>query len=284
MSVTPDYYEGKIALLASIHKKEEIIAPLFLEKIGCIVEAVPADTDRFGTFSGEVERSFSPLETARMKAQQAFTLREATLSIASEGSFGPHPAISFLPSDHELVLLLDVAHTTEYMGFALSTSTNFGREKVTSRDNLMEFALRSLFPTHALLLKGINNNGEIEAMEKGIHDRRVLLESFDHMSKAGWSVEAETDMRAMHNPTRMKVIGEATLDLLNKLLVTCPQCRGAGFGIVETLAGLPCEWCRTPTKLSMTAIHRCRWCRHEEQRPASDKEWADPMYCEHCNP
>ena len=284
MAVTPAYYRYKIALLASIHKKEDVIAPLFMEHLGCSVQTVSVDTDRFGTFSGEVERTFSPLETARMKAAEAFKMHESSLAIASEGSFGPHPAVGFLASDHELVLLVDAAHQTEYMGFALSTSTNFGKETVTSKEGLLDFAVRSLFPSHALIVKGVNSRGEVMVMEKGIHDRSKLMDTFDKIVRNGWKVEVETDMRAMHNPTRMQVIAEATSDLLHKLLTVCPQCASAGFGIAETVPGLPCEWCRMPTRLSLTAIHRCRWCNHEEHRPASHLSFADPMYCEHCNP
>jgi len=65
-----DYFSGKQAVLATMHGKERVIAPL-LEKTGlqlCVSGRV--DTDLFGTFSGEIERPASQLETLRLKAEK----------------------------------------------------------------------------------------------------------------------------------------------------------------------------------------------------------------------
>ena len=65
------------------------------------------DTDQLGTFTGEVERKSDPITTARNKCVVAMELSNCDLAIASEGSFGPHPSISFIPADDEFLLFID---------------------------------------------------------------------------------------------------------------------------------------------------------------------------------
>ncbi len=74
-------FKGRTLLIATKHRKEQVISPILEEALGvkCIVSE-NIDTDVLGTFTGEVERTNSPLETARMKCE-----------LASEGSFGSHP-------------------------------------------------------------------------------------------------------------------------------------------------------------------------------------------------
>lgn len=52
------------------HHKEKILAPLLAE-IGLDCEVASIDTDQFGTFSGEIERTGSVLETLRKKLKAA---------------------------------------------------------------------------------------------------------------------------------------------------------------------------------------------------------------------
>jgi len=61
---------------------------------------VPAglDTDGLGTFTGEVERPAPPRETALLKARLAIETTGLPRALASEGSFGPHPALGFVPA------------------------------------------------------------------------------------------------------------------------------------------------------------------------------------------
>ncbi|MBL7537713.1 hypothetical protein INQ15_25330, partial [Escherichia coli] len=68
------------------------------------------DTDRFGTFSRDVERTGSQLDAARAKIAAAFAeAPDAQFALASEGSFGPHPYIPFAPLAREIVVLADRA-------------------------------------------------------------------------------------------------------------------------------------------------------------------------------
>jgi hypothetical protein len=60
-----------------------------------------------------------------------------------------------------------------------------------------------------------------------------LKKSFHLMFDEFKSVYAETDMRAMHNPSRMAVIKNATKKLLDKINACCPQCNIPGFGVTD---------------------------------------------------
>ncbi|MFP4519641.1 MAG: hypothetical protein ACLFQ5_09305, partial [Oceanicaulis sp.] len=65
-------FAGRTALIATMHGKVAALAPP-LEALGFTVEAATGlDTDRFGTFSGEIERTGNMLEAARAKARAAF--------------------------------------------------------------------------------------------------------------------------------------------------------------------------------------------------------------------
>lgn len=120
------FFENRKIAIATMHGKEQVIAPVLQESLG-IEFVVPQqlNTDQLGTFSGEVERLLSPLEAARKKCLMAAELTGATLAIASEGSFGPHPAFYFLPADEEIVLLMDLENKWEFKAKKISTETNF---------------------------------------------------------------------------------------------------------------------------------------------------------------
>jgi hypothetical protein len=92
-------------------------------------------------------------------------------------------------------------------------------------------------------------NGEIV---KGIRTEKQLFDAVTaglRKSSTG-RVHIETDMRAMYNPTRMKNIENATLDLVKKFKQFCPECGWPGFEIAETKIGLPCGLCYFPTQLA----------------------------------
>ena len=54
-----------------------------------VVVAAEVDTDRLGTFTGEVERPGPPRETALMKARLGQRATGLPRALASEGVFGP---------------------------------------------------------------------------------------------------------------------------------------------------------------------------------------------------
>ena len=65
------------------------------------------DTDRFGIFTGEVPRPQDALNTLRIKCTQAMELYGYDLAIASEGSFGAHPSLFFVPADEEWLIFIE---------------------------------------------------------------------------------------------------------------------------------------------------------------------------------
>lgn len=91
-----NHWAGRQAVIGTMHGKEAVIGPR-LSALG-LTSLVPEnfDTDRFGTFTGEVKRVGTQLEAARQKARAAMAATGAPIGVASEGSFGPHPAIPFL--------------------------------------------------------------------------------------------------------------------------------------------------------------------------------------------
>jgi len=109
---------GKLAVLATMHGKEAVIAPTLRDGLGLDVVLAPGlDTDRFGTFTREVARAGSQMEAARCKALAGFTcLPEASVAIASEGSFVAHPHMPILAVGIEVVLLVDRQSGLEIAG------------------------------------------------------------------------------------------------------------------------------------------------------------------------
>jgi hypothetical protein len=92
-------------------------------------------------------------------------------------------------------------------------------------------------------------------------------------------------MRALFNPLRMAVIGEATRKLLELLESTCPACATPGFTVTEVKRGLPCELCGLPTNSASRHLSRCAQCGHTaEHRFPVGKTAEDPMFCSFCNP
>ena len=111
-------YSGERAILASMHAKERAIAPLVRRFLGLDLHVVAGlDTDAFGTFTRTVTRTGSARDAARAKIDAAFALQpDAAIALASEGSFGPHPALPFAPLARELVLLVDRRTGVELVG------------------------------------------------------------------------------------------------------------------------------------------------------------------------
>mgnify|MGYP001793412530 CR=1 FL=1 len=210
-------------------------------------------------------------------------LTGATLGVASEGSFGPHPSLFFINADEEIVIFIDLENKLEIIAKELSSETNFSGQPVTSKEELLGFAKAALFPTHGLILK--QSQEDAEGMVKGITNKMELLNSFEALQVDCSPIYVETDMRALYNPSRMKVIEAATKKLVSKIQSNCPSCQMPGFDIVDRKSGLPCQLCGSPTKSTLSFLYKCQHCDHEEEKhyPNGKKE-EDPMYCDFCNP
>ena len=115
--------------------------------------------------------------------------------------------------------------------------------------------------------------------------KNILLDGLKDFTKNKISCHVETDMRAMYNPTRMKIIKEVSLKLMNKINSFCPSCNNPGFGVVKAKAGLLCSSCSMPTRSVSAHVYNCQKCNYEtEKMYPNGKSIEDPMYCDFCNP
>jgi hypothetical protein len=277
-------FTGRRLVIATKHEKEKVIAPLLEKALGvCCFVKEDFDTDTLGTFTGEIERKLDPIATARQKCLMAMELANCDLGIASEGSFGSHPSLFFVNADDEFLIFIDKKNNFEIIARELSMETNFNGTEIETEKDLFEFADSVKFPSHGLILR--SSKEDYNQIIKGIIDASKLKEAFEELIKKSDSIYAETDMRAMYNPTRMSVIEIATKKLVHKINSCCPECNVPGFGVTDVKKGLACNLCGSPTNSTLSFIYSCKKCnfKKEELHP-HQKTSEDPMYCDYCNP
>lgn len=286
LSVTAnkEIFRNRKVVIATKHGKERVIAPLIEEWLGMRPLVAPdLDTDKLGTFSGEVERNDDVVETLRKKCRMAMELSQCDIAIASEGSFGPHPGLPFTYADDELMMMMDTSNNLEIISREVSMETNFGGSYVEDEAALMKFAEKAQFPSHGLIVR--NHKDDFSYILKGITNQKTLVESFYNCKRHFGSAYIETDMRAMYNPSRMKVIASAAGKLISSALSQCPSCAMPGFDITDYQQGLPCEQCGLATSSVLFALYTCHHCGFKNKVLFPDgKETEDPMYCNYCNP
>ncbi len=294
VDLSVDLFRNRIGVLATMHRKEQVIAPILETELGLQIEVpLGLDTDALGTFTREIPRQGSQLEAARAKIARGLELTEASVGIASEGTFGPHPAAPWIPQACEIVVLMDQQHNLEIWGQDVSTETNFSHRIVATVAEALTFADQIGCPTHgviAALPEAMTAAGlarEPGAIHKGITDRDVLIETVTSLldrSSTG-RVHIEADMRAMFNPTRMQAIERATQDLIRIVQQTCPNCGWPGFRIVERKSGLRCGSCGLPTAGIRAVIYGCQRCSYRQEiLYPNGVDVADPATCAYCNP
>ncbi len=277
-------FNNRKLLIATKHEKEKVMAPILEKELGvkCFT-ASNFDTDILGTFTGEIERKDDPLTTARNKCLLGMLLTNSDMAIASEGSFGAHPTIFFSHGCDELLLFIDKKNEIEIFVREITTETNFNGSIIKNIEELKEFANRVSFPSHGIIIRKAVN--DFTFIEKGITNWETLLQHYNHFIKFHDSVYVETDMRAMYNPTRMKIIQRATQKLVNKINSLCPSCHFPGFGVTDAKQGLVCGQCNSPTKSTLSYIYTCAKCSFvKEEMYPHNKSTENPMYCDYCNP
>jgi hypothetical protein len=281
-------YRNKVAVLTTMHGKEQVIGPVLKEGLGLIVGlAMGVNTDSFGTFSRDVERTGSQLDAARAKIAAGFEYAPlARIGLASEGSFGPHPFIPFLALGRELLVLIDRDTGLELTGHDAKPGTNYGHAIVNNLEDAVAFTKRARFPDHGLVVMGCD--GEQPAPErvliKDIVDQAALERAVRQAIDVCGSAFVEADMRAHRNPTRMAAIERAARDLVRRYMSRCPGCASPGFDVTERVSGLPCACCGEPTRVIQTEVLSCTQCAHRLERPATMETTADPGRCDGCNP
>lgn len=278
------WFAGRRLLIVTKHHKEKVIAPVLEKDLGVTCFVGDAfDTDTLGTFTGETERIDDPVTTARKKCFKGMELYNCDLAVANEGSFGSHPTIFFATADDEVMVLIDTKNNLEIKVRHITTNTNFNGQEITSMRQLRQFAKKVQFPSHGIILR--KAEGDITEMVKGINTWKELEEQYKRLKLLTDTIFAETDMRAMYNPTRMHVIETTAKKLADKAKSFCPQCNTPGFGVTDVVQGLPCSFCGFPTRSTLSHIYTCQKCSYtaEEKFPHL-KTTEDPAYCDVCNP
>lgn len=275
-----EYFLNKTCLIVTKHHKEKIIGPILENRLGLKCKLSNGiDTDLLGTFTGEIERIESPLVTVKQKCLLANHIPVIDFVIANEGSFGPHPFIPFLSADEEYICLYDRAQDDFIIEKKIFLETNFSREKITSINQLDSVLEKLKFPSHGVILK-IDSQ-----IIKDINDKDLIKDYVDKSLKTFGHCSIETDMRAMHNPTRMSSINNLTNKLVDTVLSTCEKCNWHGFGIKDVVDGLKCSLCSRPTKSTLYHLHFCKKCLFEKKIMYPNNKYSeDPTYCDWCNP
>lgn len=262
------------------------MSSIFHRKLGIqLYRCESVDTDKFGTFTGEIARNDTMLETARKKAREAVRQSGCTIGLGSEGSFGPDPYIPFLASGTEAILFYDSSMDHEIY-VQRRTKTNFNHIIIRPDEDPTSFLQRVGFPYHAIIIKPERTDDPLD-MIKGFTDPKSLHDNIRSMACRSSTGRAliQTDMRAHLNPTRMSAIGLVTKHLVLRIMRLCPDCGSPGFGQSDVERGIPCAACGMPTSQTKADVYTCRRCGFSELRHIrSESIRADPRYCVYCNP
>lgn len=264
------------------HQKEQAIAPILYNALGIDVEVNSTfDTDTLGTFTGEVKREQNAKVTVLNKCLAGLKNSSHNIGIASEGSFGAHPEMSFLPFNEEWLVWVDQKRNIILYAKSQTIETNFFQATIGDASELEPFLNQIQFPSHGVIIK---NEAQV-VIAKNNFNQNALLKTVQQALKSNKTVLLETDMRAMYNPTRMLNIKAAAKKLVEQLEAFCPNCNTPGFVISDYEPGLPCELCSFPSQHPKTGIKKCTNCDHHERVDFPNGQTTlDAQYCQFCNP
>ena len=273
------------AALGTMHGKEAALAPPFAHLGVALVLPEGLDTDRFGTFTGEVGRVGTMVEAARAKAQAAIAATGLAHGLASEGAYGPHPTLPFVAAGLEILLWRDEAKGHEVVERLMDDSPVYDHGAAATADELSAFLERVKFPGTALIVAPLSDR--TSEPFKGVRDVDSLQDCVRDAARRSECGRAfvQTDMRAHMNPRRMETIGRLAERLAARLATACGYCGAAGWGLLRSGTGLPCSWCGGPTILVSREVHGCAACGAEVRQSRPDElAEADPGCCPRCNP
>ena len=274
-------YSDQRAVLTSKHQKLPLIAPHFQEHLNLDVVEVALDTDLLGTFSGEVPRTGTPLETAIAKARLGMAEANSLLGIASEGTIGPDPLVPFAISNIEVLVFID-----DQLGLVVSETHRsldiaHGSFTTTTGQDLQEFLTKVGFPNQGLIVRP---GAGLPAVAKGITGEPELQEAISEALAASGLAHLECDYRAMHSPTRRLNISFAAKQLAQRIANHCAECNMPGWGKLSYERGLSCEGCGEFDGDAVTAeLLGCVSCSHTELNRVIS-ESLSPARCQSCNP
>lgn len=277
-------YASQKAVLTSKHHKLHLIQPHFRESLSLEVAELPLDTDLLGTFSGEIERVSTPRETAIKKAKLGMQATGMSLGIASEGSIGPNPSLPWIQSDFELMVFLDAERDLVITETFLSHDIIAASIEVSPEDPLEPFLDKADFPRHALMAQPVNS--EEPLIYKGITSLSDLQKAIaDCASHSNINkVRLQSDLRAMHSPSRQFNIEKVGQLLVKRVAALCPACNKPGWGRTDYLYGVLCSDCgQENSEIAREEILGCSSCDFTAAGKAINSE-IDPGRCNFCNP
>lgn len=240
------------------------------------------DTDRFGTFCGETERSTSPVDTAKAKAELAMHATGAEYGLASEASY--ELLLGLTPQHEEILVFLDRTREICVAEGHRTLGTPGTPTDVTDPETAVYAAREFGFPQQGAIVTA-KVGGKPRAFRKGIADADTLRRAIHIAIGAsdGGFATVQPDLRAHHNPSRRVVLMDLARRLAARLATPCPACGCPGYGRTSSQPGTPCRDCGRATQITAADIHSCPACPHNHAvaRPPSQ---ADPRWCERCNP
>jgi len=279
-----DIYRGHLAVLTSQHEKQRLVAPSFKEVLGVELIERALDTDQFGTFSGDIERSASPLDTAIAKARLGMKESGLPRGVASEGFIGPDPFIPFVISDIEHLVWVDAERDIVVSESYRSLDIRTASTRTFVGADLSDFLQRADFPRHRLIVKAENSSpffcakgiGSVQALEAAISE-------CSHRSETG-AVIVESDLRAHCSPSRQVNIAATARLLALRISTHCPECHTPGWGKVGVERGLLCRDCSSFVEQAVRGDEMgCVKCDFKKLELRAESR-ADPAICDWCNP
>jgi len=282
--LTAHPYAGKRIVLTSKHEKLKLIKPAFDQYLGCDLFEENLDTDQLGTFSGEIERTAPPRETAILKARLGMNSTGLKIGVASEGSVSPDPVIPFVNSNIEHLVLVDdenqIVISEVYRSFDITVATI----TTSPGKDISEFLQTADFPNHGLIVRP--NAEKKNDCVKGIRDLDSLNNAIAAISRisADGLVVIESDLRAHFSPSRQKNIAIVAKQLAVRASRLCPNCQMPGWGRSGYEKGLKCSTCKLENPDAIRqAKTSCDNCNHILLGQVLAKE-LDPANCQFCNP
>lgn len=261
----------KNAALLTKHRKSQQLAPILYD-IGIeLVEIDFFDTDKLGTFSGEIERKLSPKDCALTKAKKAVELSGLNVGIGSEGSFGGGPLPGIMNWNQEIICLYQETPRRIVYGIA-EGPTPLKALKAASlgelKQKLADFDKQKWMLTCP------------DGTLKGLSDKEVI--AIHQTPYTEWPIYLEPDLRAMNSPLRQIMLQKAALNLAERLQSKCPICAEMDFWPDEREFGPACVSCGEPTNEVKAFVSCCKSCGYSESE--TKKLNGDPTYCNFCNP
>jgi len=273
-------YGGKIIVFATMHGKEELAREAFRRILGATVTTPQGlDTDQFGTFGGDIPRTLTPRHAARAKARLGMQIAGTQLGLASEGSF----SASFGPlvEQMEILLFIDDDLSLELVEGTLTSSPLPGGRTIATPIQARDFAQALNFPVQGVILQS-RKDGKT-TVHKDFTHLDHLQRTAETLLTAGSSLIVLPDYRAHRSPSRADTIRTLCAQMAKRLATICPHCNTPGFGQVDIEHGVPCSLCGAATQVIAADIHGCGKCL-QRARISRPQKWADPTWCDSCNP